>query len=383
MRWMVCAAAAAAAMAGGCGADPAAASPGAGRTAIVSLGDSFISGEGGRWLGNGSERARTRSGTDRAAHSCGAWGCAYDPSRIYGASEANDCHRSDVAPIESAPVPVEVRINLACSGARLANLWPASLGGEAHFGEPPQIDRLAAVARRFDVHMVVLTAGANDVGFGALVAGCALDWARSDEDEPELCRYEAGAELGAALPRAERGLRRALRGVRGTMATAGYDRSDYRLVTMGYASPFPPGGLFRYPEAGWDRLRLGGCPVWNADADWAATDAVGALAATTRSAADAVGAEFLDLRDALDGHQLCDRRARVVGPEGPSPLSAEWVRRLSFAPGSARESLHPNAYGQQAIGACLGLLYAAPRGDYPCRATPGLFLDGMRIEGLR
>ena len=36
-------------------------------TAIVSLGDSFISGEGGRWLGNGSEPFGTRSGTDRAA----------------------------------------------------------------------------------------------------------------------------------------------------------------------------------------------------------------------------------------------------------------------------------------------------------------------------
>jgi hypothetical protein len=32
-------------------------------TAIVSLGDSFISGEGGRWLGNGSEPLGTRSGT--------------------------------------------------------------------------------------------------------------------------------------------------------------------------------------------------------------------------------------------------------------------------------------------------------------------------------
>jgi hypothetical protein len=72
----------------------------------------------------------------------------------------------------------------------------------------------------------------------------------------------------------------------------------------------------------------------------------------------------------------------LVGPEGPSPLSAEWVRRLSFVQGSARESLHPNAYGQQAIGACLGLLYAAPRGDYACRDTPGRFLDGMRLEPL-
>ena len=366
MRWMAWAAAAAAMT--GAWAETATASPGTGRTAVVALGDSFIYGEGGRWLGNGTEPLGTRSGTDRAAFGCDGWGCEYDPARVYGSSEENDCHRSDVAPIESAPIAVEGRVNLACSGARLANIWPAARGGQAHFGEPPQADRLAAVARRFDVRMIVLTAGANDVGFGELVAGCALDWARGDDEEPELCRGEAGAALRARLPAAGRGLRRALRGIRATMAAAGYASARYRLVVAGYASPFPPGRDFRYPEAGWSRLREGGCPVWDGDADWAAGAAVGSLAAAMRAAASAAGAEFLDLRDALDGHQLCDRRASLVGPGGPSPLGAEWVRRLSFAQGSSRESLHPNAYGQQAIGACLGLLYTAPRGDYACRA---------------
>jgi hypothetical protein len=351
-------------------------------TAIVSLGDSFISGEAGRWLGNGSELGGSRSGTDRAAYACGDWGCAYDPTRVYGTSEEGDCHRSDVAPIESAPASVGERVNLACSGARLANLWPVSRGGESHFGEEPQVDQLATVARRAEVEMVVVTVGANDVGFGELVADCAVDWARSDEEEPTFCRGEAGAELGAALPRTRHGLVKALRSVRATLAEAGQRPSEYRLVVMGYASPFPPGRLFRYPESGWSRLREGGCPVWDADADWAAGEAVGTLAAAMREAATAVGAGFLDLRHALDGHQLCDRRAALVGPAGPSPLSAEWVRRLSFLQGSARESLHPNAYGQRAIGACLGLLFLAPRGDYACHDTAGRFLEGMHLEEM-
>ncbi len=181
---------------------------------------------------------------------------------------------------------------------------------------------------------------------------------------------------------AERGLRRALQGIRFALMGAGYPSRQYRLVVAGYASPFPPGRLFRYPESGWSRLREGGCPVWDADADWAAGAAVAALARAMRAAAAAAGAEFLDLRRALDGHQLCDRRARLVGPEGPSPLDAEWVRRLSFVQGSPRESLHPNAYGQQAIGACLGLLYATPPGDFTCLDTPGRFLAGMRLESL-
>jgi hypothetical protein len=359
---------------------PAGAEAGSRPSAIISLGDSFISGEGGRWLGNGSEPFGTRSGTDRAAFACDGWDCEYDPGRVYGSSEGNDCHRSDVAPIRSAPVAVEEELNVACSGTRLADVWPAAMGGRWHFGEPPQTDQLAAVARRDDVRMVVLTVGANDVGFGELVAGCALDWARSSEDDPVLCRRDAQAGVDVALPAMERGLAKALHGVRATMAAAGYRRSGYRLVTMGYASPFPGGRWIRYPEDGWSRLNQGGCPVWDADADWSVGAGIGSIVATMRAAAAAVGSEFLDLRQALDGHQLCDRRSRRVGPEGPSPESAEWVRRLAFVQGSSRESLHPNAYGQRAIGTCIGLLYASRPGDYACQATPGRsYVDGMTI----
>ena len=384
MRCVAGAAVAAAWVMASLGALPAAAQAASGPTAIVSLGDSFISGEGGRWLGNGSEPFGTRSGTDRAAFACDGWGgCDYDPARIYGASEQNDCHRSDVAPIRSAPVAVDEKVNLACSGARLANVWPAALGGQWHFGEAPQVDQLAALARRAEVRMVVLTVGANDVGFGELVAGCALDWARSSEEDPALCRAGAQADVEVALPAMERGLLKALRAVRMTMAAASYRRTDYRLVTMGYASPFPAGRWIRYPEDGWSRLNQGGCPVWNGDADWAAGEGTDSIVAAMRAAAAGAGAEFLDLRHALDGHQLCDRRSRRAGPRGPSPESSEWVRRLAFVQGSSRESLHPNAYGQRAIGTCLGFLYASPRGNYTCRATPGRsYLDGMRIGPL-
>jgi len=377
------AAIAASVAAGSWAAPVASASSGSGATAIVALGDSFISGEGGRWLGNGSEPFGTRSGTDRAAFGCDGRVCRYDPARVYGTSEGNGCHRSDVAPILSAPVPVERRLNLACSGARLANVWPAALGGQPHLGEAPQVDQLAGLAERDDVQMIVLTVGANDVGFGKLVAGCALEWARSDVDAPAFCHSSAQADVDTALPAMEGGLLKALRAVRATMAGAGYRRGDYRLVTMGYASPFPAGAWIRYPEDGWSRLNEGGCPVWNADADWAAGPGIGSIVATMRAAAAEVGAEFLDLRRALDGHQLCDRRARRVGPAGPSPASAEWVRRLAFVQGSSRESLHPNAYGQRAIGACIGFLYVRPRGDYACAATPGRsYVDGMRLEPL-
>jgi lysophospholipase L1-like esterase len=348
-------------------------------TAIVSMGDSFISGEGGRWLGNGSEQFGTRSGTDRAAHGCGALGCEYDPARIYGPSEANDCHRSDIAPIVSAPVDVDEKVNLACSGAKARDLWRGDEGGTAHFDEPPQADQLAAVARRDDVRMVVVTVGANDVGFGELVAECAVDWARSPDDERATCHRDAEAHIRGALPAATRRIIAAFRAVRRTMRAAGYVRPGYRLVALGYASPFPEGSWFRYPEDDWSRLTEGGCPVWDADADWAADRATVDLAEALKAAADATGSEYLDLTHAFDGHQLCDRRAERVGPDGPSPLTAEWFRRLSFAQGSTRESLHPDAYGQKVMGTCLGLLYDRAPGDYACADTPGEWLAGLHL----
>jgi lysophospholipase L1-like esterase len=352
-------------------------------SAIVSLGDSFISGEGGRWFGNGTEPLGTRSGTDRAVYDCGPLGCEYDAERVYGSSEADRCHRSDVAPIESAPIAVNEKVNLACSGAKARDLWPSTEGGTSHFGEPPQADQLAVVARRDQVRMVVVTVGANDVGFGELVAECALDWARSPDGAEETCHRKAEAKIQAALPGAIRAITAALHGVRRTMRAAGYERSDYRLVAMSYASPFPEGRWFRYPEDGWTRLTEGGCPVWNADADWAADEATFDLGGALKTAASATGAEFLDLTHAFDGHQLCDRRSERVGPAGPSPLTAEWFRRLSFLQGSTRESLHPNAYGQEVMGTCLGLLWTHPRGNYSCTDTPGRWLAGIHLEETR
>jgi len=316
--------------------------------AIVAMGDSFISGEGG-----------------------GDYG------------DSGSCHRSATAPIRAAAarIPGAAGIDLACSGARTVNLRRAADGGERLRGELPQGDLLAGAARQHDVRLVVVTAGANDVGFGAVVARCALDWARSDEADPRYCRARAQARVAAALPAMRRGLARDLRGVRATMAAAGYRRDDYRLLVMGYASPFPAGARIRYPESGWSRLRGGGCPLWNHDADWASRRATPEIDAAMRRVASAAGAEFLDLRHALDGHLLCERGA-VQG--AADPAVAEWVRPLGFGlSGRTRESLHPNAFGQRAIGACIALQYRRPPGDGACADTPGAGPEAMRLERSR
>src|SRR5689334_14905361 len=130
-----------------------------GPTAAVEMGDSYISGEGGRWLGNSVDAAGNRDGTDRACSPSISRCTSYDPSKVYGASAADGCHRADVAEIRSASLPVQDRINIACSGAVSSDLYRSADGGTREHGEPPEADQLLQVARTHDVRFIVVSIG--------------------------------------------------------------------------------------------------------------------------------------------------------------------------------------------------------------------------------
>ncbi len=363
----------------------AGASPGSPTTASVSLGDSFISGEAGRWQGNALTPYGTRNGTDRAAYDCTWYGdCSYDARRVYGASFDNDCDRSDVAPIASASIAVSQRINIACSGAQTKNIWRAAAGGQSYKGEPPQADQLATIAQQNDVKLVVLTISANDLGFSDHVIDCTVAWSTSSADDPHYCHPQEQAEMEAAMPAARAGFAKAIDEVRAVMAAAGYTTSQYRFVAMGYTSPIPVGADIRYPESGWSRLSEGGCPFWNADADWAKNTATPYMVDNMRDIAAQKGVQFLDVRDALNGHEVCHRNVSLVGSGGPSEIGSEWVRWLNSGccQGESQESLHPNAYGQRAMGRCVALIYAVATGNRACRNTPGQGVGGMYLSSI-
>src|SRR5262245_12905321 len=79
-------------------------------SAAVALGDSFISGEAGRWQGNSPDATLCRRGTDRACTLDATTGLipAYDSSSVYvGQSDADGCHRSDVSEILTADLVVD------------------------------------------------------------------------------------------------------------------------------------------------------------------------------------------------------------------------------------------------------------------------------------
>jgi GDSL-like lipase/acylhydrolase family protein len=354
------------------------ASPGSTTTAIVSLGDSFISGEAGRWQGNSLNMFFTRDGTDRAAR-CTWYGyCTYDATRVYGSSYNNGCDRSDVATIKSAGIAVNQKINLACSGAQTVNIWRASQGGQSYKGEAPQADQLLTVAQNVNVKLVVLTISANDLGFAGHVINCASDWLLGLGP----CNQAEQASMQAAMPAAQAGLSTAIDEVRAVMAAAGYSPSQWRFVIAGYASPIPVASDVRY--SGSDKWNLGGCPFYDDDFTWAKNTATPFIVDGMRSVAAAKGVQFLDVRDALNGHEICNRASSLVGGSGPNPVSNEWVRWVNTGccQGDAQESVHPNAYGQRAIGKCVELVYAKTSGNWSCRNTPGQSYTAMNLVSI-
>ncbi|WKV70581.1 GDSL-type esterase/lipase family protein [Streptomyces sp. PCS3-D2] len=343
-------------------------------TASVALGDSYISGEAGRWKGNSLTNAQDRAGTDRA------WtGSGYDPARIYGGSAANGCDRSDVSEVLSAPTVAEKQINLSCSGAVTANVPRATHGGQPLKGEAPQADQLAAVAERYDVRLITLSIGGNDLGFADIISTCVQDyliwWSYCHDDQQDA--------VDARMGRAMAGVRQAIDEIRAVMTTAGYAGNSYRIVLQSYPSPIPRSSENRYPESGWSRYSTGGCPFWNLDSDWARDRLVPQISREISKVAAAKGVQFLDLRDMLQGREVCSRATRMATPNTPpTATTSDWARFLdigSSTQGTIEESFHPNYFAQQALGRCLTLLHAEPNGNWSCRNTSGRDASGMYL----
>ena len=355
------------------------AGPASSTTAIVALGDSFSSGEAGRWNGNSLNIFGTRDGTDRAARCTLGVFCSYDAHRVYGSSYDNGCHRADVAPIKSAPISVNEKHNLACSGARTQHIWRASQGGSAFKGEAPQADQLLPIDQQKNVKLVLLNITANDLGFSDHVIDCTVAWTLGF-----TCNAQEQAEIVAGLPAAANGLRKAIDEVRAVMSAAGYSTSQYKFVVQGYASPIPVGANIRYPQSSWDRLTVGGCPFYDVDANWAKNTATPTIVNNMRTVATEKGVRFLDVRDSLNGHEVCHKSSSLVTGSGPNPVTKEWVRWLNSGccQGDAQESLHPNAYGERAIGKCIALSYAQASGNHTCRNTPGADYNAMTLASI-
>ena len=72
------------------------------------------------------------------------------------------------------------------------------------------------------------------------------------------------------------------------------------------------------------------------------------------------------------------------GSSGPNSAVHEWVRWVNTGccQGDAQESLHPNAFGQRALGKCVELMYAKTSGNWSCRNTPGSGYTAMTLVSI-
>jgi hypothetical protein len=348
-------------------------------TAAVSMGDSYISGEAGRWNGNSVNPLPGNDGTDRAC--AGTPVCTVSLSRVYvPPSDTDGCHRSDVAEVLTATFAVTRRVNLACSGAVTDNIFRSSNGGQPEKGEPPQADQLLSVARAYRVKIIFLSIGGNDLGFASIVQECFERYTA----KLGPCMPTQQPALAAKLPAAQAKVRKAIDEVRAVMTQAGYRTTDYRLVLQGYPSVVPRASEARYLEVDPSRS-VYGCPFYDTDLNWARGQAVSEIGGMVQAAAHARGAEFVSFANAFQGHEICAKTDSNVSPvKPPSPVTSEWGRALSAssveqASGEVQELFHPNAFGQQALGRCATGVWNRAPGQFVCTGTAGTGPSGITV----
>ncbi|WP_232679888.1 SGNH/GDSL hydrolase family protein [Nocardioides sp. R-C-SC26] len=368
---------------------PAAADgPGVGAPWVVTLGDSYISGEAGRWAGSSNA-------SSARADALGA--TAYFDNASGNGEAITRCHRSRSA---QAHIGGGVQsLNLACSGATTAtttgdNFKPGLDFYDDGAGRVGQARALQQAAATRNVTMVVVSIGGNDFNFASIVQSCVVNFLYSPSWWKDYCYDDSSvtANFTAANVSAVRTrIAAALQNVRTAMRNAGYTDSSWTLLVQTYPSPIPRASGFRYAQSGYPRQSTGGCGFWDADANWANDTALPTINNTVRAAATASGLaniKVLDLAAAFNGRRLCENTVGLYEERGianwTSPGAVdqtEWINQIrtvstccSNSPYYIQESLHPNYWAQLATRSCVRMAYngGAPRSGTCSIAGTGL-----------
>jgi hypothetical protein len=361
--------------------------PGTGSPWVVSLGDSYISGEAGRWAG---------SSNSSSSYADALGGSAYYDNAAGTGETINRCHRS-----KSAEVYLGAGVNglnLACSGARTTTATGSDFKPGLDFynsgGQQGQALMLQTFAATHNVKMVAVSIGGNDFNFAGIVQQCVQDflasptwWKDYCQDDSSVTTNFTAANVAAVRTR----IATALQNVRTAMRNAGYSDGSWTMLVQTYPSPIPNGGGFRYSESGYSRQSTGGCGFWNSDANWANGTALPTINNTVTGAisqADITNAKVLNLSAALNGRRLCETGVGLYEEVGltswtqPTAVDrTEWVNQIrtvstccSGSPYYIQEGLHPNYWAQLAFRSCVRQAYngGAPRGGTCTRSGNGL-----------
>ena len=349
---------------------------------VVSVGDSFISGEAGRWAGN-------TNGDYSAIDALGPAAYNDDPSNTREALPL--CHRS-----KSAEVYIGGGINgqnLACSGALSYTTTPGGVfkpgldfynDGNGHLGQALMLQQFA---QSHSVKAVAVSIGGNDFGFSDIIQTCVGDWVRITEHD---CKNDSAATnhfSGANVAAVTTAITTALGNVHLAMQNAGYADSAYKIMVQLYPSPIPHYNAMRYPDSGYVRQSQGGCGIHDVDLDWLNDTGLLTINNSVKAAITAsalTNVVTLDNTFAFVGHRLCESSDKLLEDQGGFPSwmfpgsvdNSEWVNQIritqaladkypllapflnSGGPYALQEDFHPNYWGQLALRSCLRQAYA-------------------------
>lgn len=360
--------------------------PGVGSGWVVTVGDSYISGEAGRWAGN----------TNQSSSKIDALGStAYFDNASNTAEVINRCHRSKSA---EAFIGSLNGYNLACSGAKTAtytdgsNFKPGLDFSDNGSGQKGQAKMLQEFATTHNVKMVVVSIGGNDFNFASIVQSCVVDFLYSPSWLKDYCNDDSSVTANftssnVATQRAK--IAQAFVNLRTAMRNAGYADNAWTLVVQNYESPIPNASGFRYSQSGYTRQSTGGCGFWNNDANWANNTALPKInGAVSGAAADSglTNIKLLDLSSAFNGRRLCENTVGLLEEKGLASWTTsgavnqtEWVNQIRTVSTATsdyyiQESLHPNYWGQLAVRNCVRQAWnsGVPKGGKCTIAGTGL-----------
>jgi hypothetical protein len=358
--------------------------PGSGTPYVVTVGDSYISGEAGRWAGSSND-------SEAPADALGAH--AYHDNASHTAEQIPRCHRSQSA---EAYIGGGVGgLNLACSGAKTTTATGDYFKPGIDFyddgaGNLGQAKLLQQFAVSHNVKQVVVSIGGNDFNFASIVTQCVQDFLLSPSWDPDYCKDDSSVVANftsANITTVRARIATAFQNVRAAMRNAGYGDTAWNLVVQTYPSPIPSASGFRYSQSGYTRQSTGGCGFWNADADWANATALVTINNTVRAAIGQSGlsnARLLELQSAFNGRRLCEKSVGLYEEVGltswtqPTAVDkTEWINQIRTVTtvGSdyfIQESLHPNYWAQLALRNCVRQTYTLNRGGTCTVAGTGL-----------
>jgi hypothetical protein len=355
-------------------AGPAAADgPGTGAPWVATLGDSYMSGEAGRWAGSSNTSSTYADALGSTAY--------FDNAANTGEQIAR-CHRSKSQ--ESYIGGGVNGLNLACSGAKTST-YTSSDGyfkpGLDFFdngaGKQGQAKMLQTFAATHNVKMVVVGIGGNDFNFASIVQSCVIDFLGSPSWFPNYCNDDSSVKANftaASVTAVQARIATSLQNVRAAMRNAGYADTAWSAVVQTYPSPIPNGAGFRYSQSGYTRQSTGGCGFWNRDADWANSTALPTINSTVKNAITAsgvAGVKTLDLASAFNGRRLCESTVGLYEEKGLTSWTqsgavdkTEWVNQIRTVSTIGtkyylQESLHPNYWAQMGLRSCVRQVWNA------------------------